>query len=226
MSDTETTATTDTASPEAGQDVATHHADTAAEAKAAETVTADAKSETTDEPGNTPDADKSKDTDTQGDKKPEDTVPEKYEFTAPEGVEVDSEIVGAFEPVAKDLGLTQAQADKLFGLYTDTILPRVQAAQAEFWANTRAEWVESAKADKEIGGDEFGQKAGAAKSALLKFAGDEFVSFLNDSGLGDHPEMIRTFYRISKSVSDDSFHMNGGTAGEVDRAKRFFPNMN
>ncbi|MDD1107598.1 peptidase, partial [Klebsiella pneumoniae] len=55
----------------------------------------------------------------QGDKNktPDLKAPEKYEFTAPEGAELDSKAVELFEPVARELGLSNDQAQKLAGLW-------------------------------------------------------------------------------------------------------------
>ncbi|ECV7263739.1 TPA: peptidase, partial [Salmonella enterica subsp. enterica serovar Strathcona] len=40
-------------------------------------------------------------------------APEKYAFTAPEGQELDTSALAQFEPVARELNLTQEQAQKL-----------------------------------------------------------------------------------------------------------------
>lgn len=44
-------------------------------------------------------------------------APEKYEFKAGEGVELDAEALKDFEPVARDLNLTNEQAQKLVDAY-------------------------------------------------------------------------------------------------------------
>ncbi len=57
-------------------------------------------------------------------------APEKYEFTVGEGVELDTEALKDFEPVARDLNLTNEQAQKLVDAYPK-ILAGVQQRQAE-----------------------------------------------------------------------------------------------
>jgi transcription antitermination factor NusG len=59
-------------------------------------------------------------------------APEKYEFKAGEGVELDTEALKDFEPVARDLNLTNEQAQKLVDAYPK-ILAGVQQRQAEAW---------------------------------------------------------------------------------------------
>lgn len=44
-------------------------------------------------------------------------APEKYAFTAPEGQELDTSALAQFEPVARELNLTQEQAQKLVDVY-------------------------------------------------------------------------------------------------------------
>lgn len=57
-------------------------------------------------------------------------APEKYEFQAAEGVELDTEALKEFEPVARELNLTNEQAQKLVDAYPK-ILAGVQQRQAE-----------------------------------------------------------------------------------------------
>lgn len=57
-------------------------------------------------------------------------APEKYAFTAPEGQELDTSALAQFEPVARELNLTQEQAQKLVDVYPK-VLAGVQQQQAE-----------------------------------------------------------------------------------------------
>lgn len=59
-------------------------------------------------------------------------APEKYAFTAPEGQELDTSALAQFEPVARELNLTQEQAQKLVDVYPK-VLAGVQQQQAESW---------------------------------------------------------------------------------------------
>ncbi|KAE9882863.1 peptidase, partial [Escherichia coli] len=69
-------------------------------------------------------------------------APEKYEFTAGEGVELDTEALKDFEPVARDLNLTNEQAQKLVDAYPK-ILAGVQQRQAEAWQKQTEGWAET-----------------------------------------------------------------------------------
>lgn len=145
------------------------------------------------------------------DKKP--AAPEKYDFAAPEGQELDANALSVFEPIAKELGLTQEQAQKLVDIY-----PQIQQQQAEAWSKQIADWGEQVKADKEIGGDKFNASVGLAQRALDQFGNPELREYLNASGLGNHPALVRFCAKVGKSMAEDSFVMpnQGGQRSAAD----------
>ena len=128
-------------------------------------------------------------------------APEKYEFKAPEGREFSPEVIGAFSEVAKELNLSEADAQKVI----DKIAPAFAARQTEVLEAARVQWETDAKADKEFGGDKLTENMAVAKKALDKFGTPELRELLNTSGLGNHPEIIRAFYRAGKAISEDKF---------------------
>lgn len=136
------------------------------------------------------------------DKKPVSAAPEKYEFTAGEGQELDKEAVAAFEPIARELGLSNEQAQKIVDVYGSTIMPQIMKQQNEAWQQQTVEWAETIKADKELGSVE---SIGNAQKAMDQFGTPELKQYLNDSGLGNHPELFRIFSKIGKAMSEDGF---------------------
>ena len=153
-----------------------------------------------------------------------DGAPESYEFKAPEGVQFDDALIGAFSEVAKDLNLPQEQAQKVL----DKMAPVMQARQLEQLQAVRADWAESAKTDKEFGGEKLAENLGMAKKALDTFATPELRALLNESGLGNHPEVIRMFYRTGKAISEDRVVTGQGGAANQGDARRLYAasNMN
>ncbi|ECR7551308.1 peptidase [Salmonella enterica] len=135
------------------------------------------------------------------DDKPE-GAPEKYEFQAAEGVELDTEALKDFESVARELNLTNEQAQKLVDAYPK-ILAGVQQRQAEAWQQTTEQWAADVKADKEIGGDKLTSNLSAAQRALDLFGTPELKEYLNTTGLGNHPDLVKTFVKIGKAMSED-----------------------
>ena len=151
------------------------------------------------------------------DQKPE-GAPEKYEFKAGEGVELDQEALKDFEPVARELNLTNEQAQKLVDAYSTKILPLVQKQQMEAWQKTTEQWAADVKADKEIGGDKLTSSISTAQRALETFGTPELKEYLNTTGLGNHPELVKAFVKIGKAMSEDGM-VTGKEAGQRSAAE-------
>ncbi|WP_241686043.1 peptidase, partial [Salmonella enterica] len=105
-------------------------------------------------------------------------APEKYAFTAPEGQELDTSALAQFEPVARELNLTQEQAQKLVDVYPK-VLAGVQQQQAESWQKQTEDWAAAVKADKDIGGDKLASNLGAAQRAIDTFGTKELKEYLD-----------------------------------------------
>ncbi|HCD6983131.1 MULTISPECIES: peptidase [Enterobacter] len=150
-------------------------------------------------------------------KQKQEGAPEKYEFTAGEGVELDTEALKDFEPVARDLNLTNEQAQKLVDAYPK-ILAGVQQRQAEAWQKQTEGWAETVKADKEIGGDKLTANLSAAQRALDQFGTPELKEYLNATGLGNHPDLVKTFVKIGKAMSEDGM-VDGSNQGQRSAAE-------
>lgn len=144
-------------------------------------------------------------------------APEKYEFQAAEGVELDTEALKDFEPVARDLNLTNEQAQKLVDAYPK-ILAGVQQRQAEAWQAQTEQWAADVKADKEIGGDKLTANLSAAQRALDLFGTPELKEYLNTTGLGNHPDLVKTFVKIGKAMSEDGM-VDGSNQGQRSAAE-------
>lgn len=148
-----------------------------------------------------------------------DKVPEKYEFKSPvEGQELDAEMTAALEPVARELGLNNEQAQKLVDIYGKDILPKIEARQQENWAKQTEAWANEVKTDKEIGGDAFVANVGLAQKALDTFAPAGLREYLETTGLGNHPDLVRCFVKVGKAMSEDSMIMpnTGGQRSAAD----------
>jgi hypothetical protein len=152
-------------------------------------------------------------------------APEKYEdFTMPEGIEVDKAMMDQFLPVAKELNLTQEQAQKLVDMQT-AYVQHMTKANEESWNTTMTDWVKSAKADQEIGGLKFNESVQQAAKALKQFGTPELRAALDATGVGNHPEFIRVFAKIGKAISEDKFHVSNAQAPSSPKswAETLFP---
>lgn len=143
-------------------------------------------------------------------------APEHYAFQPVEGMHLSEEVLGSFSEVAKELNLAQDAAQHML----DRVAPAIARQQQAAIQAVNEQWVSQVKADKEIGGDRLQQNLAIAKKARDAFGTDGLRKLLNESRIGNHPEMIRFFVRAGQAISEDSF-VSGGTrppAGGKDAA--------
>lgn len=153
-------------------------------------------------------------------------APEKYEFKLPEGAQVDEALLGKFTPLAKELNLSQEGAQRLVDLYTEA-QGQAMKTVTDHWANLNQEWVGKVNSDAEYGGADLDKNVAIAKKAIDAFGTPELKDALNLTGVGNHPEIVRFFYRVGKAISDDKFDTgNAKTNAPRDAAKLLFPNQN
>ena len=122
--------------------------------------------------------------------------------------ELDPEVLTAFGEVAKELDLPQEAAQKVL----DKVAPVMQARQAAVVEQVKLDWANESQADKEFGGESLNDNLEIAKSSLNAFGTDALKSLLQESGLGNHPEVIRFMYRAGKAISEDSYVGNSDGA--------------
>lgn len=164
-------------------------------------------------------------------------APEKYELTAPEGMTLDADVVALADPVFRELGLSNEQANKLMPVAGEfakragaAAIAQHEIDKASSFTTMKREWAEQARADTEIGGADFDKTVEMSAKALdsLGFPkGSPLRSYLTETGLGNHPEMIRLMRRIGERVGEDTFVRGGTTdAGKPKSdAELFYPGM-
>jgi hypothetical protein len=223
--DTTTDATTDTAD---------------ATATTADTVTADATGDSTvlgsattgDGTGDGKGDGEKADADDKADANSDNAVPEAYELKVTvkdaEGkdteVEIDTELLGEATPVLKELGLTNEQANKLAPFIVKA-QERAFAKQADDFAAVKADWAKEAAADPEIGGKHWKATQANAARALDHFVGPMTVKgedgkdvpnptrkLLDESGLGNHKDLIRAFAKVGEAMGEDGTFARSDTA--------------
>lgn len=130
-------------------------------------------------------------------------APEVYEdFAVAEGVELNTEILDEFKATAKELNLSQDGAQKL----VDSAVKLQDAfvkAQADAIIEVRGQWKTASETDPEIGGDKLAENLATAKRALNAFGSEDFGKMLDETGLGNHPEVIRFLAKAGATVSED-----------------------
>ena len=121
-------------------------------------------------------------------------------------VPIDEGLVGKFFDEAHRIGLSKQQAAALIRFQTESMQDQMGEYEQE---NTQALENAEAAMRKEFG-NAYEEKLGMAQQAVKQFGGEELVNYLNDTGLGNSPELIRTFANIAKVVSNDEVLGGGG----------------
>jgi len=159
-------------------------------------------------------------------------APEEYVFTPPDGIEIDEEQIEAFGEYAHGLGLSQYQFQKLI----DFEIERSQKAQsqmADAYTERVSSWAEATKADKELGGEALSEHLGLAKRAMDAFASPELAKLIDTPsaenpdglGLGNHPEVIRLFYRVGKAISESDLVTGDSKVEGPASLQKMYPTM-
>lgn len=144
-------------------------------------------------------------------------VPEKYDLKVPEGSRLDPSAVEKIASFAKDKGLSNEQAQVILDREDAAVAGFVDRQTQELKAKP-AQWKAEAQSDKEIGGEAFPENVEIAHRAITRFGSETLKQALNDSGLGNHPELIRAFYKIGKAMAEDKFVASGGQNADVKKS--------
>jgi hypothetical protein len=149
-------------------------------------------------------------------------TPEEYTFTPPEGITYAPEFIGSYGAAARELGISRDQAQKMI----DRMAPVLMRQQQQQQVANRIAWEKSSREDGEFGGAAMEENINTARRGMNAFASPGLRKMLNETGLGNHPEFIRMFYRVGKSISsDDSFVRGVAPASSAqDIADRMYPN--
>jgi hypothetical protein len=151
-------------------------------------------------------------------------VPEKYEFKYPEGYQVDETALGEYSAAFKELGLTNEQAQRLVDMDAKRSTSSTEAAVAAHKQQVET-WVGELKSDPEFGGAKFEANVGIANSALAAFGSPELTQFFKETGLGNHPLLVKTFHKIGTQLGEGSIHKTtSNQPAERSIAERMYPN--
>ncbi|MCH9836412.1 hypothetical protein K0U83_12155 [bacterium] len=146
-------------------------------------------------------------------------APEKYEFKPTPGIALTDTTLESFAAEAKALNLPQDKAQALL----DSIAPQLAKQQVDTFKATVQGWQDATKADPEIGGDKLPQNLAHAQKAAETYFDADFNKLLKDSGLGNHPAMVRGLAKIGRTLASDTFIPGGsGDASTISAAQKLY----
>lgn len=149
-----------------------------------------------------------------------------FDLKLPEGSNLDASYLEQTKALAKELGLSQEAAQKLVERDSG-LLSSVSERNAVQVREKTEQWAKDAQADKEIGGGNFQSSVTDARTALDRFGSPEFKNMLNQSGVGNHPELIRLLARVGKAMREDKMVTTSSQPARAQKsfAEAFYPSM-
>jgi hypothetical protein len=143
-----------------------------------------------------------------------DTAPGSYEIKVPEGASVDPELLTGFTKAAQEAGISAEQAQKVLDFYAQT-----EKGLAEKYAESQkaqtTTWLEEARQDKEIGGAKWDATVADAKKAITQMGSPALKTLLNQTGLGNHKDVIAFFAKAGRTLSEDRLPKGASAAADV-----------
>jgi len=133
-----------------------------------------------------------------------------YELNVPQGYEEYSqdlsdwfrqEAHSAKIPAAMAQQMHDSFVERMMGQQNDSVLDQQRTFEG---------WNDELK--KEYG-TAFDEKVGLARRAVRAFGSEDLSGLLDESGLGNHPEMIRAFAKIGAELSSGQQFKDGETSG-------------
>lgn len=149
-----------------------------------------------------------------------------YEVKAPEGMAFDQAAFDAVKDDFRELNLSNDAAQRMVDLYADKVLPLLTerakeanvAQTAEDMAALKKEWADAARADPVVGGAKFQEtvdRIGRVWDRLGVAKGEGARKILDDSGLGNHPDLIKLLAFAGSTLEEASFDMPQGGGADT-----------
>ena len=110
------------------------------------------------------------------------------------------ETTAGFRELAHQIGLNNEQANILFDSYINSINSQEELESQDFDQFQ----VENTQALQEEWGGNFDKNVELARRAFMNFATPEAVEIMEETGLGNHPEILKVFSRIGELLQEDS----------------------
>lgn len=120
-----------------------------------------------------------------------------FTLTLKENSLLDENHLESLESFAKANNFNQEKADELYKT-AEEILEKNTAKQAASEDSKVENWLSDSKNDPEFGRDSWDENYVKIKSFYDTHKTEELSKLLKDTGIGNHPEVLRLFYRLSK----------------------------
>lgn len=162
-------------------------------------------------------------------------APEAYDpaaFAMPDGVEFDADLFEAVKDDLKGMDLSQEGAGKVVAMFAEKVAPKIaERVQAQIEATGQelsAQFARDLQADPVVGGAKLKESQAFAAKAIASAIPDaslrsQFSQFLNESGLGNHPLLMRVIAAGGRAMGEATTPA-GAAVAEKSTTQKFYPN--
>jgi len=133
---------------------------------------------------------------------------QQVEITKPENCLLSDEHLEGVKAFAKEHKIDNATAQKILER-ENALAAEVEKALLGRQEQEITQWAKDVESDKELGGEKFKESCEFSRRALKAFGGDGIAQILNETGYGNHPEVVRLLSRIGRAMGDDKLIKGG-----------------
>lgn len=151
------------------------------------------------------------------------TAPEHYVLKNANGEDVEPQELEMMSRMFKDVNLSQEQAQKLYSAYEKEQGSFIEQSQKAF-NQMRDDWFNQTISDPQIGGQNIGQTKLCIKRVMQQCGNKELSEFLNKTGLGFNPAMVRFMTKVGELLGNDNHFVQGQAPVVINPLKARYKN--
>lgn len=151
------------------------------------------------------------------------TAPEHYVLKNANGEDVEPQELEMMSRMFKDVNLSQEQAQKLYSAYEKEQDSFIEQSQKAF-NQMRDDWFNQTISDPQLGGQNIGQTKLCIKRVMQQCGNKELSEFLNKTGLGFNPAMVRFMTKVGELLGNDNHFVQGQAPVVINPLKARYKN--
>lgn len=154
---------------------------------------------------------------------------ESYKIELPETVKVDEGLLTEFRQAALDAKVEPAAAQKFAELYAKALGTQMEALVQQHKDN-QAAWLAEIDKDPNFQGERRTQSLAVLGMAMKEYGSEEAARILNESGVGNHPAIVKYIYNLANGLYEGTPAPAGNpvipaNVGRKTAGQLFFPSM-
>lgn len=131
------------------------------------------------------------------------------EYSVDNSKSLEKEFFDDFRKTAHEAGMLPSQAQKVFDWYARS----AEQASTNDEEKFKSDQEKSVRELKTEWGTAYDQKVKRAQAAVNHFGDNDLVTYLDETGLGNNPKLIKAFSKMGESLTEDQF--KGNVKGEL-----------